>query len=192
RREAQQSSYWADRGRRDATVRSRSPATTANSPQADVQARGNWGSTVCSRPASERRLQGAMDYAGAHRAYTESSILTAPPERLVVMLYDGAIRFLKQAAAAERGGQHQMFLDRLRRGEAIIDELNVTLDMSQGEVAAQLRSIYLFCKRHLVQAHLKCDAGHIDEVVRLLTDLRESWQQLAVQGATEGRPATAT
>ena len=131
-----------------------------------------------------------MDYAGANRAYTESSILTAPPERLVVMLYDGAIRFLKQAAAAERNGHHQLFLERLRRGEAIIDELNVTLDMSQGEVAARLRSIYLFCKRHLVEAHLKRDASHVDEVVRLLSDLRESWQQLSVQGAA-ARPATA-
>jgi flagellar secretion chaperone FliS len=132
-----------------------------------------------------------MDYAGANRAYTESSILTAPPERLVVMLYDGAIRFLKQAAAAERNGHHQLFLERLRRGEAIIDELNVTLDMAQGgEVATRLRSIYLFCKRHLVEAHLKRDASHVDEVVRLLTDLRESWQQLSVQGAA-ARPATA-
>jgi flagellar protein FliS len=132
-----------------------------------------------------------MDYAGANRAYTESSILTAPPERLVVMLYDGAIRFLKQAAVAERSGQQQMFLDRLRRAEAIIDELNVTLDMSQGEVAARLRSIYLFCKRHLVQAHIKRDADHIDTVIRLLSDLRESWQQLCVQGAGADRPAAA-
>jgi flagellar protein FliS len=131
-----------------------------------------------------------MDYAGANRAYTESSILTAPPERLVVMLYDGAIRFLKQAAAAEQNGHDQLFLDRLRRGEAIIDELNVTLDMSQGEVAARLRSIYLFCKRHLVEAHLQRDTGRIDEVIRLLSDLRESWQQLAVQGAA-ARPAAA-
>jgi flagellar protein FliS len=132
-----------------------------------------------------------MDYAGANRAYTESSILTAPPERLVVMLYDGAIRFLKQAAVAQRNGQHQMFLERLRRGEAIIDELNVTLDMSQGDVASRLRSIYLFCKRHLVAAHLERDPSRVDEVVKMLTDLRESWQQLAVQGAT-ARSATAT
>ena len=132
-----------------------------------------------------------MDYAGANRAYTESSILTAPPERLVVMLYDGAIRFLKQAVVAESSGQHQMFLDRLRRGEAIIDELNVTLDMSQGEVASRLRAIYLFCKRHLVEAHIKRDMSCIDEVIRLLTDLRESWQQLAVQGAGS-RAAAAT
>jgi len=132
-----------------------------------------------------------MDYAGANRAYTESSILTAPPERLVVMLYDGAIRFLKQAAAAQRNGQQTVFLDRLRRGEAIIDELNVTLDMSQGEVAARLRSIYLFCKRHLVEAHLQRDASHVDEVIRLLSDLRESWQQLAVRGATADSAAAA-
>ena len=130
-----------------------------------------------------------MDYAGANRAYTESSILTAPPERLVVMLYDGAIRFLTQAAAAQRNDQQSVFLDRLRRGEAIIDELNVTLDMSQGEVAARLRSIYLFCKRHLVEAHLQRDASRIDEVIRLLTDLRESWQQLAVRGAATGSAA---
>ena len=107
------------------------------------------------------------------------------------MLYDGAIRFLKQAAVAERGGQHQMFLDRLRRAEAIIDELNVTLDMSQGEVAARLRSIYLFCKRHLVEAHLKRDPNQIDVVIRLLSDLRESWQQLAVQGASSAQSAAA-
>jgi flagellar secretion chaperone FliS len=131
-----------------------------------------------------------MDYAGANRAYTESSILTAPPERLVVMLYDGAIRFLKQAAVAQRSGQQQMFLDRLRRGEAIIDELNVTLDMSQGDVAARLRAIYVFCKRHLVEAHVQRDAGRVDEVVKLLSELREGWQQLAVQGAA-ARPAAA-
>src|ERR671928_1179999 len=127
----------------------------------------------------------------AKRAYTESSILTAPPERLVVMLYDGAIRFLTQAAAAQRNDQQSVFLDRLRRGEAIIDELNVTLDMSQGDVATRLRSIYLFCKRHLVEAHLQRDASRIDEVIRLLTDLRESWQQLAVRGATAGPAAAA-
>jgi flagellar protein FliS len=62
--------------------------------------------------------------------------------------------------------------------------------MSQGEVATRLRSIYLFCKRHLVEAHVQRNADHVDEVVRLLSDLRESWQQLAVQGAA-ARPAAA-
>ena len=118
-------------------------------------------------------------YTTAKQAYANSSILTATPEQLVVMLYDGAIRFLSQGAAAMRAGNREIELNRLRRAEDIIDELNLSLDMSQGEVAQQLRSIYLFCKRHLLQARIDRDADGIETVVRFLADLRESWQQIA-------------
>ncbi len=119
-------------------------------------------------------------YASAKQAYTESSVLTAPAEQLVVMLYDGAIRFLTQSSSALRAGNRDVFLARLRRGEAIIAELNATLDMGRGgDVAAQLRSIYLFCKRHLVEAQLKSYPDRIDQVVALLRDLRDSWAALA-------------
>jgi flagellar secretion chaperone FliS len=127
-------------------------------------------------------------YANAKQAYTESSVMTAPPERLVVMLYDGAIRFLSQAAVATRTGNLSVCSDRLRRAEAIIDELNVSLDMQQGDVAQQLRSIYLFSKRHLAGARLERDADAIDDVSRLLGELREAWQQLA-ENAASTRPA---
>jgi flagellar protein FliS len=132
-----------------------------------------------------------MDYAGAKQAYTESSILTAPPERLVVMLYDGAVRFLTQGAVAMRHGDRQICLSRIRRAEAIIDELNYTLDMNQGDVAVRLRSIYTFCKRLLRDAILKQDPERIDSAARLLADLRQSWQELAVRGAGGDRPAAA-
>jgi flagellar secretion chaperone FliS len=130
-------------------------------------------------------------YTTAKQAYTESSVMTATPEQLVVMLYDGAIRFLSQSAAAMRADNRDIALNRLRRGEAIIDELNVSLDMSQGEVAAQLRAIYMFCKRHLLEAHMQRDADGIDTVVRFLTDLRSSWQQIAARagGAALEQPA---
>jgi flagellar protein FliS len=116
----------------------------------------------------------------AKRAYTESSILTAPPERLVVMLYDGAIRFLGQAAVAMRAGNSRVFLDRVQRGEAIIRELNVTLNMrAGGEVSERLRAIYQFCGLHLTAATAERDPRKIDDVVRLLSELREAWQQIA-------------
>ena len=51
--------------------------------------------------------------------------------------------------------------DRIRRAEAIIDELNYSLDMSHGAIPKQLRSIYLFCKRHLVQASIKKDVAAV-------------------------------
>ena len=115
----------------------------------------------------------------AKRAYTESSVLTAPPERLVVMLYDGAIRFLSQAAVALRAQNGRVFLDRVQRGEAIITELNLTLDMRQGEVAERLRSIYQFCNMHLAAATMEGDPSKVDDVIRLLGELREAWQQIA-------------
>jgi flagellar protein FliS len=124
-------------------------------------------------------------YASMKQAYTESAVMTATPERLVVMLYDGAIRFLNQSAAAMRSGLRQEARNRMRRAEAIIDELNLALDMEQGEVATRLRSIYLFCKRQLAQATIEQSDEKIQIVVDLLSELRESWEQLATSAAGE-------
>jgi flagellar secretion chaperone FliS len=114
-------------------------------------------------------------------AYTESAVLTAPPGRLVVMLYDGAIRFLSQSATAMRMGDRERSRDRMRRAEAIIDELLLSLDLSYGELPLRLRSIYLFCKRELHEANVSTEADRLDRVGRLLAELRESWDQLASQ-----------
>jgi flagellar protein FliS len=114
-------------------------------------------------------------YASAKQAYTESAVLTASPEQLVVMLYDGAIRFCFQAAAALRSGERELARARLQRVEAIVDELNVSLDMEQGELPERLRSIYLFCKRSLVDAAIRQDPSPVDSVANLLGELREAW-----------------
>ena len=113
------------------------------------------------------------------QAYTESSIMTAPPERLVVMLYDGALRFLFQAAVAMREEKRALTDEKLRRGEAIIDHLIKTLDMSAGEIAQNLEGIYVFCKRLLREGRLESDPSKIEKVRELLGELRESWAQLA-------------
>jgi flagellar protein FliS len=112
-------------------------------------------------------------------AYKTQSIMTAPPGRLVVMLYDGAVRFLFQAAAAMREGVGRTALERLDRGEAIIDHLLATLDMSAGQIAERLEGVYVFCKRLLLEARLERDADKIDLVRGYLTELRESWAQIA-------------
>ena len=118
-------------------------------------------------------------YATAKQAYTESSVMTASPEQLVVMLYDGAIRFLRQSAEFMRAGDREQSRNRMRRAEQVIVELNYSLDTSHGEVAQNLRMIYLFSKRQLVRANIDGDAGRIDGVSRMLADLRESWMTIA-------------
>jgi flagellar protein FliS len=95
------------------------------------------------------------------------------------MLYDGAIRFLAQSSAAMRMGNRERARDRMRRTEAILDELLLTLDMRYGEIPLRLRSIYLFCKRELHEANVNGEPEKLDGVGRLLADLRESWDILA-------------
>jgi flagellar protein FliS len=117
------------------------------------------------------------------QAYRESSVLTATPEQLVVMLYDGAGRFLRQAEAAYGEGALEHAHDRLGRGEAIIDELLATLDMDQGQVAERLQAIYVYCKRCLSESRKERDVAKIRLVVRLMAELRDAWAQVAASGA---------
>jgi flagellar protein FliS len=116
------------------------------------------------------------------QAYRESAVLTASPEQLVVMLYDGAGRFLRQAEAALSEGAVVHAHDRLNRGEAIIDELLATLDMDQGAIAERLQAIYIYCKRCLMEARRERDASKVRLVVRLMGELREAWAQVAAGG----------
>src|SRR5919205_1664613 len=128
-------------------------------------------------------------YATAQQAYRDSAILTATPERLVVMLYDGANRFLIQGAAAMRAGDLSVTNDRLRRAEAIINELRATLDMSAGQVATNLESIYAFSLRLLLEARIEKDAGKIDRTATLLRELRDAWDQVAAKTCATATPA---
>ena len=119
-------------------------------------------------------------YATAQNAYRDSAILTAPPERLVVMLYDGAHRFLFQAAAAMRAGDLVTVNAKLQRAEAIIAELRSTLNFEAGgEIAQRLEAIYAFCQRYLLEARLERDPERIERVIGLLGELREAWDQIS-------------
>jgi flagellar protein FliS len=114
-------------------------------------------------------------------AYRESAVLSAPPEMLVVMLYDGARRFLFQAGVAMRDGQIELSHRKLRRAEDIIQHLRDTLDMDQGEIAHNLEAIYLFCQRHLMQARFDQDPTKLEQVSALLGDLREAFGAISGQ-----------
>ena len=111
-------------------------------------------------------------------AYKESSVLTAPPERLVVMLYDGVNRFLLQAKHAMHEGQVALTNSKLQRAEAIIDELIATLDHSAGEVADKLNAIYLYSRRCLSEARVEKSAEKIEHVQGLIRQLRDAWAEI--------------
>ena len=122
-------------------------------------------------------------YAGTHspNAYRASSVLTATRGQLVVMLYDGATRFLSQASVAMGQQEVAAAHNKLTRAENIIRHLRNTLDLEQGQIAERLQSIYTFALAHLRQARLDQSQHKVDEVNELLGKLRESWAAIAAE-----------
>ncbi len=114
-------------------------------------------------------------------AYRQNAVLSATPGELVVMLYDGARRFLRQAAIAMDEGEVERAHNSLRRAELIIGHLDGTLDDEQGQVSERLHSIYQFCLAHLNRGRMGQDRRMLEEVSRLLGELREAWADAASQ-----------
>jgi flagellar secretion chaperone FliS len=121
--------------------------------------------------------------AASPEAYRQGAVLAATPAQLVVMLYDGARRFLRQAATTMRCGEIERTHNTLRRAELIIAHLDGTLDREQGEVAEHLHTLYGFCLEHLNRARISQDASVVEEVSELLGELREAWAQVAAEAA---------
>jgi flagellar protein FliS len=111
--------------------------------------------------------------------YQKTTISTQNKGRLIVMLYDGAIRFLRQAIREMESNDYAAKGRSIAKAQDIILELNTVLDMEAGgEIAQNLRSLYNFMLRHLSQANLKCDVHMVREVISLLEDLNQSWRAI--------------
>jgi len=113
-------------------------------------------------------------------AYQENRVTTQAPGRIVVMLYEGAIKFLKQAIRELQAGQYIEKGKSINRAVDIIQELNVTLNMEAGgEIAKNLRQLYAFMQERLFQANIRKDADMIRETLKLLEELNEGWKAVA-------------
>lgn len=122
--------------------------------------------------------------ATGHDAYRTNAVETASPEQLTLMCYDGALRFMRRAARALDDGDLADASSATGRAQAIVNELNVTLDMEAGgEIASNLRGIYLFVNRHLSEAVTQRDSAKVRESMDLLADLRGAWAQAMNLGA---------
>jgi len=117
------------------------------------------------------------------KSYQQVATQTAPPGQLVLMLYEGAIRFLERALAGfkleDPAEYNQTISNNIIRTQDIIFELNVTLNMDAGgELAQTLRRLYDYLDRRLMQANLSKDEAVIKEALGRLTVLRDAWNQM--------------
>ncbi|HKL26009.1 MAG TPA: flagellar export chaperone FliS [Desulfuromonadales bacterium] len=110
--------------------------------------------------------------------YRNNQVATAKPEQLLIMLYDGAIRFARQAREAISMGDRVKKLEMISKTMAIITEFSNTLDREVGgEIADNLDALYDFMIRELTQANLKNDEQRLEVVEQLLIDLRTTWAE---------------
>jgi flagellar secretion chaperone FliS len=125
-----------------------------------------------------------------YQAYRQTQAQTAAPGELVVMLYRGAVRFVSSAIEAIESQDIQTAHTNLVRTQAIITELSETLDTERGgDIASNLRAIYEYLNRRLIEANLRKDASIAREVQGLLRDLLPAWEQAARQGAASAAAA---
>ena len=109
-------------------------------------------------------------------SYQTVSVGTADPADLVVQLYDGALRFLRQAQKAAAAGNQPAVAKAVNRAHAIIGELDGCLDVEKGgEVAKNLEAVYTFLLHHLNVGLLQKSATHIDDAIAILEPLREGF-----------------
>lgn len=112
-------------------------------------------------------------------AYQQNSVTTQSRGKIIVMLYDGAVRFLKKTIQAIEEDDVEQRVLYLNKACDIILELNVSLDMEVGgEIAQNLRHLYMFMVRHLNTAHARNDPAPIREVIGLLEELNEGWKTI--------------
>lgn len=114
-----------------------------------------------------------------YQQYQQNSIFTAPPEELTLMLYDGCIKFVNKAIYACTQKNVQGTNSALQRAQAIISELDGTLNDSV-DVSKNLHALYDFMNRSLIDANFKKDVQLMKEVLNLLTDLRNTWKEAMV------------
>lgn len=119
-----------------------------------------------------------------HDAYRISAVETASPEQLTLMCYDGTIRFMKRAMRALDQGDLADASYAVGRAQAIVNELNVTLNMEAGgEISMNLRSLYLFVNRHLSEALMASDGKMVSESIDVIAGLRSAWAEAMNLGA---------
>lgn len=109
--------------------------------------------------------------------YYETQVNTAKPEELTMMLYNGCLRFLKQAKASMESNDNINKNVMITKSINIIDELHSTLDMRY-ELSNQLASLYIYFKERLVYSSIHGDTSVLVEVIEMVTELRDTWLEV--------------
>ena len=120
----------------------------------------------------------------AAEAYKRQQVLTATPEALTLMLYNGALRFMTEGREAIERKDYEEANNSLQKAQNIITEFRVTLNMEY-EIAHQLLPLYNYVYDRLAEANMKSDVKQLDEAKNIITELRDAWAQAMKKARAE-------
>ena len=108
--------------------------------------------------------------------YRRQQILTATPEQLTLMLYNGALKFINEGIKAIQEKSYEEANNKLIRVQNILSELQATLKMEY-EISTNLYALYDYAKRCLIEGNMKDDIAKIEEAKEIITELRNAWHE---------------
>lgn len=112
--------------------------------------------------------------------YKQNAVLTATPEELTLMLYEGAIKFMNIGKYSIENKDMEKAHSSLLRAQDIILELNYSLDMNY-DVSKGLRTLYDFVLTKLVDANVNKDSKAIEEALTVVNNMRDTWKEVIKQ-----------
>jgi len=124
--------------------------------------------------------------------YKSNEITTASQGQLIVMMYDGAIRFIQSAVDNMTPQKYDFVNNNIIKAQDIITELLLSLDMQKGDkIADNLFAIYVFLKKRLIEANLQKSTDILNEVKKHLKELRDAWVQAVKSTEVQNTPLPA-
>ena len=118
-----------------------------------------------------------MSIRNPYQTYQQNSVLTASPQELTLMLYNGCLKFIKLAKRAMMEKNFEEKNTNIIKAQMIIQELRSTLDPNI-ELSQGLEQMYEYLYNRLVEANMKNDEEALDEVVNFVMELRDTWKQV--------------
>jgi flagellar protein FliS len=118
-----------------------------------------------------------MNTPAGYQQYEKNKILTASPAELTLMLYEGAIKFANIAVMAIEKGDIEKAHNNIRKVERIIEEFQATLNHKY-PVAKDFDEVYKYLQQRLLEANIKKDKEIMEEVLRHLRTMRDTWKDV--------------
>ena len=132
-------------------------------------------------------------FSNYQNAYKKASVNTLDQNKLIIMLYDGAIKNANFAVQYMESGEIEKVHDSLIKTKNIVTELLATLNMDQGgEIAKNLKSLYSYMFSQLVEANMEKKSEPVLAVIDLLKELRGAWVQIREKKKPEEKKGNAS